>query len=61
MDKEFLKHQLEAEVERKNKRPDPIELEEKEIPLMGTGSRSRDASTGQSEEVGKLVRKNEDI
>ncbi|KAL9988824.1 hypothetical protein ACROYT_G003312 [Oculina patagonica] len=50
LDKEFLKHQLEAEAARKNQRPDPSELEEKEIPIMDTNGRSRDASTDQSKE-----------
>lgn len=49
-DKEFLKHQLEAEVVRKSKRPDLGELEEKEIPRMDTSGRSRDLSTVQSGE-----------
>jgi len=49
LDKEFLKQQLEAEVARKSKRPDPNDLEEKEIPRMDTSGRSRDVTTGETE------------
>ena len=57
LDKEFLKQQLEAEVAKKSKRPDTNDFEEKEIPRMDTSGRSRDVTTGQTEEVGELVQK----
>ena len=50
---------MEAEVVRKSKRSDPSELEEKEIPRMDTSGRSRDLTTVQSGEVGKLAQKKE--
>lgn len=50
LDKEFLKHQLEAEASTKDQFSESNDLEEKEIPFMDTRGRSRDTRTDQSKE-----------